>query len=134
MKSFSSQQVSIQRPAEDVFRFVSDFEKLGTLMPDKVVNWQSSNEGCSFEIQGMAKLQMRLTEKKEFTFLKLDSHGQNPFQYNLVIDVFPANEMRSEVSVTFNADLNPMLSMMASKPLQNLVDLMVEKLKEELEK
>ena len=133
MKKFISQQISIQRPAEDVYHFVTDFNKLGSLMPDRVINWSSTADTCSFEIQGMAKLNMKLKEKRPYTLLNMIADGQNPFQYELFVKIFPANENRSEVAVEFHADLNSMLSMMASKPLQNLVELMVEKLKEELE-
>lgn len=134
MKKFQSQQISIQKPAAEVFAFVSDFQKLGTLMPDRVVNWTSNEDSCSFEIQGMAKLNMRLEKKSPNSLLVMKADGQNPFTYKLMVHVIEANENRSEAFVEFHADLNPMLSMMASKPLQNLVQLMVEKLKEELEK
>ena len=133
MNTFKSQQLSIQRTAEEVYNFITDFSKLGSLMPDRVVNWSSTADTCSFEIQGMAKLNMRLKEKKACTLLNMIAEGQNPFHYELFIKIFSANENRSEVAVEFHAELNSMLSMMASKPLQNLVELMVEKLKEELE-
>jgi carbon monoxide dehydrogenase subunit G len=134
MKQFKSQQVSIQRPAEVVFSFVNDFNKLGMLMPEKVSNWQATAETCSFEIQGMAKLNMRVAERIESKLLVLKADGANPFDYKLTIHLFPANEMRCEVMVEFNAALNPMLSMMASKSLQKLVEQMVDQLKVELEK
>ena len=36
----------------------------------------------------------------------------------------------AEVQLAFNADLNPMLKMMAVKPLTNFLNLLVQKLKE----
>ncbi len=133
MKEFKSQQQSIQRSAEDVFDFVTNFDQLGKLMPERVENWMYTHDTCSFELKGMAKLQMRVQDKQRPTLLSLKSDGKNPFEYLLKVDIIPANEMRSEVVVSFHADLNPMLSMMASKPLQNLVELIVDKLKEEME-
>jgi hypothetical protein len=37
----------------------------------------------------------------------------------------------SEVKINLNADLNPMLAMMAKRPLQNLVNIMADKLKDQ---
>lgn len=40
------------------------------------------------------------------------------------------NDSESEVHVVFNGDMNPMIAMMAKKPLQNFVDVVVDRLEE----
>jgi hypothetical protein len=40
------------------------------------------------------------------------------------------SESSTELQLVFDADLNPLLQMMASKPLKNFLDLLVNKYKE----
>jgi len=41
---------------------------------------------------------------------------------------------KTEAQLSFNADLNPILKMMATKPLQNFLNILVAKLKEIMDK
>jgi hypothetical protein len=40
------------------------------------------------------------------------------------------DDSKCEVHIIFNADMNAMIAMMAKKPLQNFVDVLVERLQE----
>ncbi len=101
-------------------------------MPEQVTNWKSTNESCSFTIQGMADLAMKMGERTEFSKVIYVSDGNKPFAFDLNTDI-NANGDNSETQIILNADLNPMLKMMASRPLQNFVNMLVNKLKEVIE-
>jgi carbon monoxide dehydrogenase subunit G len=102
-------------------------------MPEQVINWQSDEESCSFTIKGMADLAMKMDQRTEPGFVSYASAGSSPFPFNLDFHIGQRSEGGTEVKATLNAKLNPMLKMMASRPLQNFVNLLVEKLKEVME-
>lgn len=102
-------------------------------MPEQVVNWQSTRDNCSFTIQGMADLAMRMDKKVEFSLVSYASEGKSPLPIQLSFSIDRIDDSVSEVVCSLEAKLNPMIKMMASRPLQNLVNLLVEKLKEILE-
>lgn len=124
---FSSEWKTIDAPAETVFNFVSDLNNLGKLMPEQVINWESTADTCSFTIKGMANIQMRVVSRIPARYIGLEPEGKAPFDFKIDID-FKGKGEQSETQVKLDATLNPMLAMMAKRPLQNLVNIIVQKL------
>ncbi len=133
MTVIESKKQSINNSKENVYSFLSDFNNFEKLMPEQINNWQSTKDTCSFTIQGMADLNMRIAEKKESEYIKYTAEGKNPFDYFLESKLIENDNGNCIAQIIFNAKLNPMLKMMAEKPLQNFVNLLVDKLKEVME-
>ena len=98
-------------------------------MPEQVTNWKSTSDECSFTIAGMASLGMKIIEKTPNSLIKAGKHGSAPFDFTLSCTIAD-NGATSEVQLIFDADLNPMLKMMAERPLTNFLNLLVNKLKD----
>ena len=128
MKDFESKRVALKTSAENVFVSLSDMSNLGKFMPKDITNWQATVDTCSFTIQNMTTLGMRITERVPFERIDVTSEGKTPFNFTLCLMLYPQSLQQSEACFILKADLNPVFSMMASKPLQNLVDLMAENL------
>ncbi|HNS17913.1 MAG TPA: hypothetical protein PKH94_04855 [Bacteroidales bacterium] len=129
MKIIESEKVTIQKPAEVLFAFLSDLNNFRDLMPPQVINWQSTQDTCSFTIQGMTDLSLRLAEKTPFSRLTILPEGNPPFPFELDCYLVESQE-ETETRIVFQADLNPFLSMVALNPLRNFVNLLNRKLKE----
>ncbi len=127
--NFSSDWKSINSSKEDVFAFLSNLQNLGTLMPDQVVNWKADTDQCSFTIQGMTDLNLIVSERTAFETIRLIPTGKSPFPFRLSSFIREQDAV-CEVNILIEADLNPMLAMMAKRPLQNLVAIMAQKLAE----
>jgi len=134
MTEIKSEKVSINNSDKNIYTFLSDFNNFGKLMPEQVINWQSTKDKCSFTIKGMAELAMRLSELKEFSFISYASEDNKPFAFTLNSHIENINNQNAGVELVFIADLNPMLKMMAARPLKNFVNLLVNRLKEIMEK
>lgn len=130
MTTFSSPSVAIKKSPKDIFGFLTDFNNFEKLLPEQVTNWQTSGDKCSFTIQGMATIEMALGEKTEYSLVTYVSEGKSPLSFNLRFSINSINDQAAEVNVALSADLNAMLKMMASRPLQNFVNLLSDKLKE----
>ena len=60
MTDFISDKVKINRPATEIFKFLSDFNNFEKLLPEQVINWQTSGNTCSFTIKGMADIALSM--------------------------------------------------------------------------
>ena len=129
MVNIKSEKKEINSSAGEIFSFLGNFNNFRGLMPEQIVNWQSDEDYCTFTIEGMADIGMKIEEKIFPEKIKIISHGKNPFNFELLCFIEAISEKSSNVYLHFDANLNPMLAMMAKKPLQNLVNIMVEKLK-----
>ena len=130
MTRIESDRTPINKSSEEIFNFLSNFNNFKKLMPEQVTNWESSEDECSFTIAGMASLGMKMAEKKPNEYIKVNRNGNAPFDFTLECLLNEKSTMESEVQLAFNADLNPVLKMMAVKPLTNFLNILVQKLKD----
>ncbi len=54
---------TINKDIVSVYNFLTDFNNFKDLMPEQITNWKSSNDSCSFTIQGMASISLTFAEK-----------------------------------------------------------------------
>lgn len=130
MTEFVSERVNVDKSVDEVFDFLNDFTNFSNLIPDQVKSWKASNDTCSFSIEGLAELNMRIASKNRANNIHIVADGKNPVDYTLDIFLFDTTTSKSKAEIVFKADLNPFIKAMASKPLQNFVDKLALKLQE----
>ncbi len=133
MTKIESKPIEIQASAKDIFDYLADFNNFGKLMPPQITNWKSTIDTCSFTIQNMATLAMRIKEKIEPTKLVITSEAPSPFPFDLICELEALGDNSCRSIIRFHADMNPMLAMMAKNPLQNFVNMLNEQLKKSFE-
>lgn len=129
MTRIESDTVLINKSDAELFQFLSNFNNFQKLMPEQVKDWTSTEDECSFTIAGMASLGMKIQERTPNSLIRVQRHGKAPFDFILHCNI-KGKDQDSEVQLAFDADLNPMLKMMAVKPLTNFLNMLVNKLKE----
>lgn len=112
---------TVGKPIADVYFFLSDMNNHQQLMPDSVINWTSTINDASFTVQNMLKLSLKIAERIEHTEIKIIPAEKPPFGMELKWLLSPNNN-ETNVTYTIVADLNMMMKMMASGPLQKLAD------------
>ncbi|WP_166334336.1 SRPBCC family protein [Sphingobacterium chungjuense] len=122
----------IQKPVGDVYTFLSDLNNHEQLMPDNIYNWSSTADEAQFTIKNMAKLALKISQRVENKELTCVPTNDTPFEVSLHWKVEEAGEGQTKATFIIEAQLNMMMKMMASGPLQKLVDHQVARLKEVL--
>jgi len=130
LSRIESNIAEINNSPEKVFNFLSDMNNFGKLMPEQVINWKSTVDNCSFTIKGMTDLSMKISEKTPNTKVVYIPDGKVPFNFSLNINLQNPKENLCIAQIIFDAELNAMMEMLASKPLQNFVNMLAAKLKE----
>jgi carbon monoxide dehydrogenase subunit G len=132
MTNYKSTLITVQKTQLEVFNFLSDYNNFGKLMPEQVTNWQSTDTECSFTIQGMASLQMKIVERRANDLISMESFGKTPIKFTLFVNIEAVNDQSCTALVSIDADINPMLKMMLDKPLSNLVEKLANKIPQEV--
>jgi carbon monoxide dehydrogenase subunit G len=133
-RRIESQKVAIDCTPEKIFNFLGNFDNFEKLLPEQVANWQSTGDSCSFQVKGLATIGLRITTKTSFTKVSMIGEGKLPFGFTFDTHIQEAGTQRCQVQLVINADMNPFIAVMAEKPLQNFVDMLLPKLKEQMEK
>jgi len=111
----------IERPVNEIYTFLSDLNNHQQLMPDSVINWTSTTDEASFNIQNMVKLKLNVESRTPNLEIKIVAVEKPPFDLELKWSL-SANDDNTTIVFTITADLNMMMKMMASGPLQKLAD------------
>lgn len=124
-----SDKSEINKPASDVYTFLSNFNNFQKLMPEQVNNWQSTEDECSFTISGMASIGMKIVDKTPNSIIKIISHGKVPFAFTLNIHLTENSPTQTTGQLIFESELNAMMVMMLEKPLMKFFNLLAGRMK-----
>jgi len=130
MTRIESKERVISQNQSALFSFLCNFNNFENLMPEKVSNWTSTNETCYFNIAGIANLGMKITEKKQPSFIKIIDDGKVPFSFQFFIYIRENDLQSTSVKLVFDAELNAMLKMVAVKPLTQFLEDLLDHLEE----
>lgn len=128
MTNIESGEVTINKSADTVFQFLADCNNHEKLMPDQVINWQSTATNFSFTIKGTADLALKISETTPGQLVLLEPDGKKPFDFNMKWEISGDGDT-SKVTATLAADLNMFLKMVAVKPLENFLAYQAKQLK-----
>lgn len=112
----------VNMPVEKVYAFLADLNNHQQLMPENIYNWSSTEDEASFTIQNMAKLAIKISSRIENKELIAIPSEKAPFDVELKWTVADNGNGGTTASHIISADLNMMMKMLASGPLQKLAD------------
>jgi len=121
-----SQYVDSSKSEQEFFGIVSDMRNIPALLPEQAINVQTDNDNISFTVQGMGSIALRVSQRVTYSLVQLVPVGKTPFPFVLSIKIAGLGN-NCRVMYEIDAELNPLLAMMAKRPLQNLVDMMADR-------
>jgi carbon monoxide dehydrogenase subunit G len=112
----------VNKPIEQVYTYLADLNNHQQLMPENIYNWSSTKDEATFTIQNMAKLSIRIASRVENKELIAVPSEEAPFAIEMKWTVEDNGNGTTSAKHILSADLNMMMKMLASGPLQKLVD------------
>ena len=118
----------VNRPINEVFEFLTDMNNFENLLPqDKISNWKSDNDQCSFKVQGTTSISFVKESSESPNRINIISGESSPFKFDLVIHL-NEEDGKTVGHQIFNADINMFMKMMVESPLTHLINTMVDRL------
>jgi carbon monoxide dehydrogenase subunit G len=129
MSYFESRTGKLTCTAEDVFNFVTDIRNFEQFIPEgNINNWQAERESCSFSVSMLGTVSFRLAEKEMYNKVIFAGDALKKNDFSLVLHISGNGEDRAEVRVSLNADLNPVIKMMAAKPIGQFLESLINEM------
>jgi len=114
--------ITINRPVRQVYQFLADMNNHRQLMPaDDISEWSSTTDLASFNIRNMIKLSLKIDERVPDAEIRIVPSEKPPFELELKW-ILSGDTDHAEISFIITANLNMMMKMLASGPLQKLAD------------
>ena len=121
-----SQYIDNSKSEQEFFALVSDMRNIPALLPEQAINVKADEDNLAFTVQGMGSIALRVSQRITYSLVQLVPVGKVPFPFVLNIKIAGLGN-NCRVMFEIDAELNPLMAMMAKRPLQNLVDMMAEK-------
>lgn len=121
-----SQYVDNSKSEQDFFAVVSDMRNIPALLPEQAINVNANEDNLSFTVQGMGSIALRVSQRITYSLVQLVPVGKVPFPFILNIKIAGLGN-NCRVMYEIDAEMNPLMAMMAKRPLQNLVNMMADK-------
>ena len=126
MERFESRIGKIKAPEKKVYNFLCDFNNFKNFIPEKQVsNWISDHDTCSFTIGSIGDVGLEIIEKEPHQLIKITGNGMARIDFFLWIQLKQKNQEDTRIKITLKAELNPMVKMVASKPLKQFLEILV---------
>jgi carbon monoxide dehydrogenase subunit G len=126
ISTFESRTGYVEGRPEDIYRFVTDIRNFERFIPgNSITGFVSEKESCSFSVSMIGTVSVRITEKVEFSRVVFDGDALKKEDFRLTLHIDGSKPGESAVRVSVEADLNPMLKMMASRPLEQFLEMLV---------
>ena len=127
MTRFESQVKTIPHPAARIYRMLSDFDNFSAMLPgDKIKNWESFGDSCRFEVDKVGPVGLKIVDKEDNKTIKYTADGKVPFNFFLWIQLKEMEDGKSKMKITLDAELNPMMKMVAKGPLEKFVGVLAD--------
>lgn len=114
----------IDYPQQSVYNMLSDLshiEKVKDKLPeDKIDNLVFDTDSISISTP-MGAVKMVIVDREEPKTIKFETE-ESPLPFNFWVQILPVTETTSKMKLTIKADLNPFISGMVKKPLQEGIE------------
>ena len=131
MTTFESAVTKATCNESAIFGLLSDLnnlEKIKDRIPENMLNeLVFDTDSCRFTVDPVGQIGLRIIERTPDQMIKFAAE-QSPVDFNLWIQLKQVAEDDTRIKVTLKADLNPMIKMMASKPIETFVNKLAETL------
>ena len=112
-----------------IYNFLSDCNNFQQFAAsDKVMNWCSDSDSCSFTVEGVGDLAFNIVERRPGDLVKFSIENAQAENIFLWIQMKSIDTGDTRVKLTTKMDVSPVVRMFISKPLKKGLDKIVETL------
>ncbi len=131
MSKFESNVKQVPHPQQIVYRMLSDLshiEQVRDRLPeDKFQNLSFDRDSVSISMDPIGQITLNIVDRQEPKCVKFES-AQSPIPFTLWVQMLPVTDATSKLKCTIDAELNPFIRGMVSKPLQEALEKMADAL------
>ncbi|NKI28062.1 SRPBCC family protein [Arenibacter sp. 6A1] len=112
---------TVSKSSKEVFDFLSDIKNFEKLMPENISKFEILNENrFLFALKGMPEIVLQKKQETPNSQVVLGAASEK-LPFTLTADIKEIDANKSEVSLSFEGDFNPMMAMMIKSPITNFI-------------
>lgn len=133
--NITSPQTRIKLPIIQLFELTCNCRNFARYMSsDQVKDLSFIEDTCSFTIENMAKVTLKILEKTPFTQIRYVAENDKKIPLFLTLNYTAVTENETDVKVDMDIDVPIFLKPLIQKPLERFMETLSEKIKNNVEK
>ena len=126
---YESRPGTISCNAGKAFAFITDLRNFGRFAREGTVSdWQAERDSCSFAVAMMGRVHVRIKEKEPEVKVVYEGDALNKNDFTIEIRLSAVPGGLAEAKLNMSADLNPMMKMLADKPIRQFMELLMQEI------
>jgi carbon monoxide dehydrogenase subunit G len=126
---FESRSAKLTCTPEKVFNFVTDIRNFEQFIPSEAVsNWQADSDSCSFNVSSIGSVNLKLVQKEKFNLVAFKGDALRKNEFDLELHINRKSNDLAEVKVSVNAELNPIMKMIAARPIGQFLEMLIDRM------
>jgi hypothetical protein len=131
----TSKTVNIQALNSVIFNMLCNCNNIAKYIPsDKIQNWQSTEDSCSFTVEGAGKIEMSIQEKIPYSSVSYTIGNNITKAASIVFSISKTDEQSCELEAKASLDVPFFMAQMLKSSLQRFMDMLVDYIKIAAEK
>jgi carbon monoxide dehydrogenase subunit G len=128
---FESRSASLSCTSVKFYGFITDLRNFGRFIPaDIIKNWEADETSCKFIVSGLGDLKLNLAGKEPFSLAKFEGNALMTIDFVLSVIISEDSNARGKVTLVMDAELNPIMKMMASGPIEKFLETLVNEMEQ----
>jgi len=133
MKIYSP-QIRVNRPIEKIFELSGNCQNFAHLLSDHAKDITTYQDTCSFTIENIAKITLKILEANPFTTIHFEAENDKNIPLFIQLNYTKISENETDIVADMDIDLPIFLKPVLQTPLQRFINTISEKIKTEAEK
>lgn len=127
----SGKTIHVQANNHDIYDKLCNLSSFEKFLPDQVKDWEAGEDYCQFAIPGVATMRLTIAEKSESKIVYTASNDKNiPVSIAIFME---GKDDGTDLHADIDAEIPIFLNALVHKPMQNLVDVIADRIKGEVE-
>jgi carbon monoxide dehydrogenase subunit G len=129
LSRFESRSASVSCTGEKFYGFITDIRNFGRFIPaDVIKNWEADEASCRFMLSGLGEMKLNIANKEPFSLVKFGGNALNTIDFVLSSVISGHSGDKTNVTLVMEAQLNPLMKMMASGPIERFLETLVNEM------
>ena len=123
---FSSREARLTCSGSEFYDFITDMRNFGQFLPPSSAGgWHADADSCRFDAVPLGEVRMRIISKTPCASVIFEGNILSANTFRLVVSIADMQDGKSGVRLMMETDLNPVIRMMASGPIERFLETLV---------
>ncbi len=129
MTVFESRTGNLSCSPREFYDFAGDIRNFERFIPANTINaWNAEKDSCSFSVSMLGKVVVAISEKEEFSRIVFKGTALSDNNFNINVNIEENSDHMAAVKVILEAELNQMLKMIASGPINQFLGILIDEM------